>query len=829
MSTVVTDVNGIKQLVPVASGAGGDLLLDNDAALSALRTADRASINANAAAAVLNAAGVAANLAAIGSNDADILALENVKTALSVTNYETVGNGTTDDYAALVAAEAAAFEASRWLLFPPGTYLINSDITFRVPVLFAGGILRLAATKIATFNQPYMNPSMQKCFDEQGRTPNQAGGVKIARNSPQDTVRPEDWGAKGDDATLNNEVPIQQAIDSVTYSSTTVGKVGVVEFHGHTYLCNDSIYVGYDWIGYPADWADPDGAAATTCHRGVATTAQSRMVHVILRGIGSTVFEYRGATANRKYLIYYSGAAQTKGFDTLANITVDLQWNCRGIFLAYRTYSHNIGPLYIFKSLHVGLDLVECFGDTLSNVFFYYTRGIALRTFVCGGMTAVSVISAFARGNKDSYFPSPDEVVIKAAGLYQQTSVWERAVFDIGTGVASFNNLMIENAIMGTALHGTASGLTFTVGHHGLEDGDPIYIFDDGTATAVDVASTNSFTVDDAFLAAGNQLVYRRCSAITRANPGVFTCQNHGLAEGQWIKIVCGSGAGMTDAALDGEWLRVNYLTDDTFSLWTTWDDDAAIPFTVPLDTSLFAAPDGTEYIVSSAAGITIGGTGGSLANTYIEGNSILRAKIVVNSDSTGMVIKGMYVNDSAEGLCDWAVELRDRQIGLDISGITGDGIEDAVVKHHLPAMPTYGYAVGNKLYNNRTYKDGTTGTLVPVRWGARAENNNVDGVITPVNVTDTDVTPSVVSSVAFTQRVFAYGGVLVFAAAYNDNCTYFDDGVDGQLLRTHFEGAAATIIHDAAKIVTITGGNLTPGANDELVFRRLGGIWYQV
>lgn len=763
---------------------------------------------------------------------------------ISVVNYGTVGDGIVDDYAALFAANAIAEAAGKWLIFPEGIYLTDFDITFTVPVLFIGGILRLDIGIEVTFNEPYMNPSMQQCFDEQGRTANDAGGVKIARNNPQDTVSPEDWGAMGDDDKDHNQIPIQQANDAVTYSNVTQGKVGIVEFHGHTYRCSDSFFVGYDWRsgnGFDADWADHDGIAAVTCHRG-GVSPQSRRTPVILRGIGSTVFKYTGATANRKYLIYYSGASQTKGFDTLLNISVDSQWNCRGIFVGYRTYSHNIGPLFIFKSLHVGLDLVECFGDTISNVFFYFTRGIALRTHVCGGMTAFSVISEYARGNKDSYFPSPDEVVIKAAGLFQQTPVWERAVFDIRTGVASFNNLMIENALMGTALYGTVSGAnkdTFTCSYHGLVTDDPIYIFNDNRKTVVATYENSVFTVPvdgNEFTAIGNQLVYRRCTAITKANPGVFDCQNHGLADGQYCKIVCGSGAGMTDAALDGVWCRIGINPADTaqqkldrFWLYSAWDDDnvvGGVGWTL-LNTTAFADADGSEYIVSSAAGITIGGTAGSLTNTYLEGNSIERAKIIVTDSSDQLVVKGAYINDSVEGLCDWAVELRGRQVGLDISGITGDGIEDAVVFHHLPT--NFGYAVGCKIYNNRPHGVTGVGTLVPVRWGDNAENNNVDGVITPVNVTNGDLEPSVVSHTALTYRVFAYGGVLVFAAGYNSNCTYFSDGIDGQLLRTHFEGAAAVIVHDVAKIVTSTGGNLTPGANDELVFRNRDGVWYQV
>ena len=60
---------------------------------------------------------------------------------VNVKDFGAVGDGTTDDVAAIVAAGALAAGEGGWLFFPPGTYLTASSITITVPVAFSPGAM----------------------------------------------------------------------------------------------------------------------------------------------------------------------------------------------------------------------------------------------------------------------------------------------------------------------------------------------------------------------------------------------------------------------------------------------------------------------------------------------------------------------------------------------------------------------------------------------------------------------------------------------------------------------------------------------------------------
>ena len=48
------------------------------------------------------------------------------------------GDGVTNDYAQIVAADVAAAAAGKALFVPPGTYLIGTGYTFTAPVVMSG-------------------------------------------------------------------------------------------------------------------------------------------------------------------------------------------------------------------------------------------------------------------------------------------------------------------------------------------------------------------------------------------------------------------------------------------------------------------------------------------------------------------------------------------------------------------------------------------------------------------------------------------------------------------------------------------------------------------
>ncbi len=816
-SAVITDANGVKTLDPVPSGEGGNLLLGNDSILSGFVTSQQVQLT---------------------SHQFQLSSLQNTEFVTSVTNHGAVGDGVADDRAAIAAADTAAALAGKWLLFPAGTYLIDSDFTFSVPVLFVGGIITFPIGVTITHNQPYMNPSMQQCFDEQGRTANQVGGVRVALASPQDTVRSEDWGASF--GTADAHIPIQQSIDAFDYPRDTNGKVGRVLFSSGTYLLDDSIFVSYDWITYPTFWgahAWTPANAAPTAWRGDANTPMARKQHVILEGTGQTTLKYTGALASTKYLLYYVVGGQASAFDLIKNLKVWTQYQSRGVIAFFVSQMRAIDGLSLRETLHVGLDYIDSIIGRLGGVFATICRGHVVRTELSNNCIVDGISLGNCQGQLDGYWPDPtDETVKSESSGVVQTPVWERAFLRFSGNATEYRDMVLEQCLSGSAWFVVVSGVarkTCTRTFHALQAGDPIYLAEDDTATTVaSVTSRSVFETTDAFVATGSQLVYRRCSAISRADPGVFECQNHSMGEGQWIKIMAGSG--MTQ--LNDVWYRVKKIDDDNFSLWTVWDDEDATPFTVPLDTSGFFAADGKEYIVSSVVGIFLDNASTSrLIGTRFEGNNgMMRAKIVTADQTICAVVDGVFLDDGNEGPCEVVVEFRDRTNKCLVTHCQGNGIEKAVTRHHSPSNGINRQASGNAITGNRTWFTSSplVGTLAVAIWEGEQQGNLVEGALTPgkevANGDDDETTPSV-SNFDHSQQMFVYGMVMVIADDHVESITNFLDGFEGMLLRVFFKAGNSTVVHDNTKIVTGTGGNLTPAANDELQFRNIGGVWYQV
>lgn len=101
-----------------------------------------------------------------------------------VKNFGAVGNGITDDSAALISANLADN-----IFFSPGTYVVKSNITFTKPVVFsAGAIIDIANGVTVAFNKGF-SAGVYKVF-------NINGTAQVTFNSQYITVGyPEWWGA----------------------------------------------------------------------------------------------------------------------------------------------------------------------------------------------------------------------------------------------------------------------------------------------------------------------------------------------------------------------------------------------------------------------------------------------------------------------------------------------------------------------------------------------------------------------------------------------------------------------------------------------------------
>jgi len=123
----------------------------------------------------------------------------------SVTEYGAVGDGTTDDSSALLAADSAAQSSSGIVLIPEGIYYIASDISLDSVVLFRGGKLKIGSGVTVTFNGPVMAPRVQ-IFDTNIVTPVEGasyrtrdGKVRISVTNHSRVVYPEWWQSSEDD------------------------------------------------------------------------------------------------------------------------------------------------------------------------------------------------------------------------------------------------------------------------------------------------------------------------------------------------------------------------------------------------------------------------------------------------------------------------------------------------------------------------------------------------------------------------------------------------------------------------------------------------------
>lgn len=81
---------------------------------------------------------------------------------VSVKDFGAVGDGVTNDYAAIVAANTSATATGSVLTFPTGTYRVDTSVSFTAPVVMTGGVITGAGTMsfLNGFNAP-----LYYCFD----------------------------------------------------------------------------------------------------------------------------------------------------------------------------------------------------------------------------------------------------------------------------------------------------------------------------------------------------------------------------------------------------------------------------------------------------------------------------------------------------------------------------------------------------------------------------------------------------------------------------------------------------------------------------------------
>src|SRR5574337_258670 len=126
----------------------------------------------------------------------------------SVCDYGAVGDGATNNATFLANCPATD------LLVPPGTYLVNSNITIAANLRFAAGaVLKPASGVNITLTGQLINPPTTQIFDQT------AGGL-IYLPVPTNCVYPQWWGAKGDNV-HDDTAAFQAAITACSLNSAT--------------------------------------------------------------------------------------------------------------------------------------------------------------------------------------------------------------------------------------------------------------------------------------------------------------------------------------------------------------------------------------------------------------------------------------------------------------------------------------------------------------------------------------------------------------------------------------------------------------------------------
>lgn len=204
---------------------------------------------------------------------------------VDITRYGADPTGVADSSAALNKGSLANSAGALWV--PPGTYLINSNVTVTPSLQFSpGAILRPANGVTITLSNPIVAGPWQ-IF-------NLSPLSSIVLPAASTEVWAEWWGAKGDGylgvgngATLNNEVYINQALNALNAGSQGVNG-GVVKLAGGVYYIENTITLqnGCCLEGhgagaeYPAIFANPSGWAQNSY---MITTPNSQMFNSKLR------------------------------------------------------------------------------------------------------------------------------------------------------------------------------------------------------------------------------------------------------------------------------------------------------------------------------------------------------------------------------------------------------------------------------------------------------------------------------------------------------------------------------------------------------------------
>ena len=322
---------------------------------------------------------------------------------ISVKDYGAIGDGTTDDTAAFILAEARGGVIS----IPSGTYKITSDQTFTFNMLFTGGVISVASTKTITINGT-INADLVQIFT--------GSGTVVGANTSCTLVHPEWWGAVPDGLAVSptdSTTAIQAAINysslapiyfagmyAVTGVSTTRDALALVSFHTPPSKNNDAVaglsaYGNQDYVLRMGDGTNAPNEAAESGWHGITFDGRDKTIAIALVQCDHLSQSACIGVTYRK--AYGAGIKFRKGEDL--NFI-----NCQFMYLGYNAAGNDTGAIILDRPLN----------DNVYSNIIRFSSGCRFE-FIDGGVLRFADSSLSAIGG---LFISSCKIEMGVSGVY---------------------------------------------------------------------------------------------------------------------------------------------------------------------------------------------------------------------------------------------------------------------------------------------------------------------------------------------------------------------------------------------------------------------------
>ncbi|MCQ0971834.1 right-handed parallel beta-helix repeat-containing protein [Paracoccus sp. TK19116] len=248
---------------------------------------------------------------------------------VDVRDYGAIGNGTTDDRAAFIAADRAAKGGG--ILVPEGRYRIGSDLSINAPIRFKGTLTAPAAVRIA-FMQSFDFPTYADAFG------NETLGLEKALQAMFGYVDHVELDLRGRRVDLARPIQIHNLVKGRSWSSRrSIANGQILALNTAAFRTGTATSTAKYDINSPYQLTNVANVAAIEVGSRVIGNGVGREVYVRARNVAAKSLTLSqplyGGSATRtyafhryRYLFDFSGCTN---FDRLQ--FVDLELHCNGV------------------------------------------------------------------------------------------------------------------------------------------------------------------------------------------------------------------------------------------------------------------------------------------------------------------------------------------------------------------------------------------------------------------------------------------------------------------------------------------------------------------